>query len=74
MKTSPSQGGCWFCCEEDDRGMNFSREFDTYFHPECLTNLIPNEVQSLKKTGFVDMEVELIAREFGLWPEELDNA
>lgn len=36
--TSPSEGGCWFC-HEDEGGMKFSQEFDAFYHRECATSL-----------------------------------
>lgn len=30
----PSNGGCWYCHQEDD-DLVFCCEFDTWVHPEC---------------------------------------
>jgi hypothetical protein len=35
MKTSPNEGGCWFCYD-DEGEMYFSVEFDCYYHLNCL--------------------------------------
>lgn len=31
----PTDGGCWFCFHKGDDHMEFSYEFDTYFHEGC---------------------------------------
>lgn len=56
-KVSPIDGGCWFCSQSDNRGMNFTREFDAYFHEECL------EREFADKTSYNE-EAVIIAREF----------
>jgi hypothetical protein len=33
---SPTNGGCWFC-RYIGGDMVFDVEFDTYVHPECIT-------------------------------------
>lgn len=38
---SPNQGGCWICCrgngyENNPPEWEFSTEFDTFYHRECL--------------------------------------
>lgn len=35
MSVSPSDGGCWFC-RQDDGPMVFDVEFDTYVHKACI--------------------------------------
>lgn len=58
MRCSPSQGGCWFCC--DDFGeMYFTDEFDAFFHKECLINRL--------KEGPNCEEAVLIKAEFPSW-------
>lgn len=36
MKKSPNQGGCWFCNDDDPKGLVLEREFDTFVHFSCL--------------------------------------
>lgn len=50
----PGDGGCWYCY--DDQGwMQFSLEFDTYVHADCIRRHI--EVSGL------DDEAKILARE-----------
>lgn len=35
---SPNVGGCWVCCR-DAKGEEFSMEFDTWYHQDCLDDL-----------------------------------
>jgi len=54
----PSQGGCWYCYNKDNlNDMEFSFEWDTNVHLECLKEALqdPN-----------NEEAKIIAREFGL--------
>ncbi len=61
MKCNPTQGGCWFCCTDDDGQWGFSIEFDTNFHLVCLKKALePRDDDS------VDPEAQIIGREFGL--------
>ena len=67
-KLSPNQGGCWFCKTDDmegphttkekpDGGMNFTTEWDAYFHMSCL-------IYELNNKSPVNPEAEIIAIEF----------
>lgn len=58
MKISPRDGGCWFCYEDDDQPMELSREYDAYFHMDCLMRALT--------PGNVTEEAEIIAAEFGI--------
>jgi hypothetical protein len=68
MKTSPNEGGCWFCYNDDGK-MYFSTEWDSYFHMECMKKALQQG----------NPEAEVIADEFGIeyvsreYPEEEEN-
>lgn len=53
-------GGCWFCGYDGDQ-MEFSCEFDTYFHMDCLMEVLASSDQE-----HYDQEAEIIGHEFGL--------
>lgn len=53
---SPNEGGCWFC-HKDGFGMDFSLEFDCFFHMDCLK-------KELEK--HYNPEAEIMAYEFGI--------
>jgi hypothetical protein len=58
MKCDPHDGGCWYC-STDDGEMVFCHEFDTFLHLECLK-------EELKDADPDNLELQIIAREFGL--------
>lgn len=59
-KVGAVRGGCWYC--GDDEGiLDFSCEFDTYLHMECLQDRL-SHCMDLE----LDLELKIIARELGL--------
>jgi hypothetical protein len=53
---SPSEGGCWYCHKEDD-DLDFSSEFDTWVHTNCILERLQDVPQ--------DPEALIMKRELG---------
>ena len=61
MRKRPSEGGCWFC-HEDSGPLDFSTEFDTNVHVDCIKSALAHD----------NPEAVIMAREFDL-PEAQDK-
>ena len=59
MKLDPTEGGCWFCHEGGEDGWNFTFEWDSYFHMDCLYKALTPHLEDL-----VDREAVVVGREF----------
>ncbi len=63
MRLDPTQGGCWFCHTDDDKGdWCFTMEFDANFHMSCLVAALEPD------RAMLHPEAEIIGREHDLLP------
>lgn len=55
MNTSPIEGGCWFC-HDDEGELYFTCEWDSWFHMDCMK----------KELAAHNPEAEIIANEYNI--------